>query len=372
MALSTTPLKLTRSSRNKLLSVVAAGAAAITLAACGSTGSDSTDDNSGSSDSAKIGLLLPESTVVRWNNKDKPYFEDGLHKECPDCELLYANADADASKQLQQAQSMLTQGAKVLVVAPFDAVAAAAIVQAAKAKDVPVISYERLIASPDLAYGITNDYTEVGKLQGTALVEQMKKLNITPSDGGVIMIRGEATSPNAAKMAAGALPAIKSAGFEVLGETSTYDPTKAQDFTASMLTKYGDKIVGIYSANDDDAKGAIAALKARGVKTMPPITGLDATVSGLQNIVTGDQYMTVYNSIKEEAAQAAKIAVQFANGEKPKGTTTVDGIPTYTMPHPTVVTVENMMSTIIKDGFWSVSDICTKQYKAKCSAAGIK
>src|SRR5690606_6059787 len=119
-------------------------------------------------DAISIGLLLPDNVTERYASADKPYFEERVAELCDDCEVLYANADGDAAKQQQQAESMLTQGVDVLVLDPFDGKAAAAIVNQAKAKDIPVISYDRLVDSADVSYYVSFDNEKVGELQAQA------------------------------------------------------------------------------------------------------------------------------------------------------------------------------------------------------------
>ncbi|MEO6943337.1 MAG: substrate-binding domain-containing protein [Lacisediminihabitans sp.] len=345
------------------------------MTACSATPSSTNDGGSSSSDvsHAKIGLLLPEVTTLRYEEKDRPYFTDKLKELCPNCDLLYANASSDASKQLQQAQSMLTQGVKVLVVDPYDGVAAASIVAAAKAQNVPVVTYDRAIKSPDVSFAITNDYEKVGELQATALVNRLKELNVAPGDGGILKIDGAETDANAANIKLGSNKIIDASGYKVLAQVATWDPAEAQTWVAGQLTKFGaaGAIVGVYSANDGNGGAAIASMKAAGIKTMPPVTGLDASLAGLQAVVAGDQYMTVYNPFKTEADQAAQTAWDLVNGKKPTATATINGIPTF-LNQPVAVTVKNIMDTIIKDQFYKVSDICTANYAAACDAAGIK
>ena len=319
---------------------------------------------------AKIGLLLPEVTTLRYEEKDRPYFTEALKKLCPDCELMYANASSDAAKQLQQAQSFLTQGVQVLVVDPYDGAAAASIVQAAKAKNVPVVSYDRLIQSPDVTFSISNDYEKVGEFQGTALVEKLKADGVKPGDGGILMIDGAETDPNAANIKKGAHTIIDASGYKILAEFATWDPAEAQEWVSSQLTKFRDDIVGVYSANDGNGGSALAAMKAIGMK-IPPITGLDASLPGLQRIVAGTQYMTVYNPFRSEAQHAAEAAWDLVNKRTPKSTTEVNGIPSF-LNQPVSVNVTNIMDTIIKDEFYKVSEICTPEYAAACEAAGIK
>lgn len=357
-----------------LLGIALAGALA--LAACSSnpTSNASAQGSATGGDDQPytIGLLLPETTTARYESKDKPYFEEALKQLCPDCKLLYANANSDASTQQEQAQSMLTQGVDALVVDPWDGVAAASIVEAAKGQNVPVIAYDRLIKSPDLAYVISNNYEKVGVLQATAIVEKLKADNVSPDDGGIIMINGAPTDNNAGNIKKGALSVFEPSGYKILSETDTWDPTEAQNWVAGQLTRFGaDKIIAVYSANDNNGAGAIASFKAVGANTMPPLSGLDASVQGLQNIIAGQQLMTTYNPFRKEAEIAAKVAYEFAQGKTPASDATVDGHPA-SLNEPVAVTLDNIMSTVIADEFWTVADLCTAEYKAACDKAGIK
>ncbi|HEY9475933.1 MAG TPA: substrate-binding domain-containing protein [Mycobacteriales bacterium] len=346
-------------------------AAALALSACSGGTSNSSDDGSDKASALKIGLLLPETAVARYEGKDKPYFEEKLKEICPDCELLYANANSDPAKQRQQADSMLTQNVDVLVVDPMDGVAAASIVNAAKAVDVPVVAYDRLIKSPDLTYVISNDYNKVGVLQAQSLVDKLKADKVDPSSGGILMMNGATTDNNAGNIKAGALSVIESSGYEILADIDTWDPAEAQSWVSGQITKFQDKIVAIYSANDGNAGGAIAALKAAGVSSIPPITGLDASLAGLQAILAGDQHMTTYNAFRSEAAKAAEVAYALAKGETPSSETKVEGIPASLNP-PVAVTIDTIQSTVIADEFFTAAEICTKEYAAACEKAGIK
>lgn len=343
----------------------------LALSACASN--SPSGDHAAKSDSGKsykIAMLLPETAVPRYEGKDKPYFKAKLAALCPSCSFLYANADSSAATQQQQAQSMLTQGADVLVVDPMDGVAAASIVAAARAKNVPVVAYDRLIKSPDLSYVVSNDYREVGRLQAQALVDRLKELKVAPEAGGIIMLNGARTDNNAGNIKAGALSVIHKSGYQVLSQTDTWEPSVAQSWTAGQITRFGKKIIAVYSANDGNAGAAVAALKAAGVSQIPPITGLDATLAGLQAILVGDQYMTTYNSFKHEAETAATVAYDLAQGKTPPSDTTVDGHPASFNP-PVAVTRSTIASTVLRDGFWTTAELCTSQYKAACSKAGI-
>jgi D-xylose transport system substrate-binding protein len=360
----------------RLIAVGVAGA--LVLSACSSNAKSNDSGGSGgntnASGSFKIGLLLPETDVSRYEGKDKPYFEAKLKELCSSCQFLYANANSSAATQQQQAQSMLTQGVDVLVVDPFDGKAAASIVNAAQGRGVPVVAYDRLITSPDLDYVISNDYTKVGELQGQSLVDALKAQGTTPSDGGILMINGATTDNNALNIRAGAESIIKKSGFQVLAHTETWDPAQAQQWMSGQITRFGNKIVGLYSANDANGAAAIAALKAKGWNDTEigklNLTGLDATVQGLQYVLVGLQHMTTYNAFRTEAETAASIAYELAQGKTPESSAQVDGHPASLNP-PTAVTKDNIMQTVIKDGFYKVSDICTGQYKSACVKAGL-
>jgi len=366
--------------RVKAIAVVAV--AGLAMAGCGSSDNNSSGGSGdgggggGGSDSGKIALLLPESQTARYETQDRPLFEAKVKELCPDCEVIYSNADQDEAKQLSQAEAALTNGAQVLVLDPVDGKAAGAIAAQAAAKDVPVISYDRLIQDADIDLYISFDNEKVGELQGTALLDKLDEDGVTKGD--LVMINGSPTDNNATLFKKGAHSVIDKSDFTVAAESDTveWEPSNAQKDMDGHITTVGkDNIVGVYAANDGTAGGAIAAMKAAGMDPLPPVTGQDAEVAGLQRIVAGEQYMTVYKAIKLEAEAAAEAAVAMVRGEDVKGAddTTDNGsgdIPSILL-EPVSVTVDNINDTVIKDGFWTVDDICTADYKADCEAAGI-
>jgi D-xylose transport system substrate-binding protein len=349
-----------------IITAITLAASSLALTAC----SDSSGSSADGGDGYKIGLLLPETAVARYEGKDKPYFENKLKEICPDCELMYANANSDAGKQQDQANSLLTQGVDVLVVDPYDGKAAASIVDAAEQVDVPVVAYDRFIESDDLDYVISNDYEKVGELQAQELVDKLKADGVDPSDGGVVMMNGATTDNNAGNIKAGAMSVLEGSGYQILDQIDTWDPAEAQKWMSGQITKHGDQIVGVYSANDGNAGGAIAALHAAGVDQIPPMTGLDASIAGLQAILAGDQYMTTYNSFRSEAETAAEVALALAKGETPDAPDEVNGIPA-TLNEPQPVTVDTIQTTVIGDGFYKPAEICTAKYADACAKAGI-
>ncbi len=336
--------------------------AASALAACSQGASGK------SGQTVKIGLLLPESKTTRYEHADKPMFEAKL-RSLGDYELVYANASQDAAKQQQQAESALAQGVKVLVIDPVDAVAAKSIVTSAAAQDVDVIAYDRFIESKDLAYYIAYDAEKVGELQGHALVYRMRATGAT---GGILMINGSPTDSNAANYKRGAHTVIDASGIAIVGEYDTPDwsPEKAQDWTTGQISLHASAIGGVYAANDGTAGGAIAAFLAAGVNPVPPVTGQDSEKSALQRLLSSTQFMTVYKAIQDEAAAAAEVAVALATGKDVSAPQTIKGTPSEILP-PVVVTAETIKSTVLKDEFVSIDEVCTREYAAACARFGL-
>jgi D-xylose transport system substrate-binding protein len=268
----------------------------------------------------------------------------------------------------------------VLVLDPVDAASAGSIVARAKQSDIPVISYDRLITDADIDYYVSFDNEEVGRLQGESLVEKLEADN--NGDGTFVMINGAPTDNNAKLFKQGAHSVIDESDVKVGKEYDTPDwsPDKAQQEMEQATTALGKGgFAGVYAANDGTAGGAIAAMKSAGIdpKTRPT-TGQDAELAGIQRILTGEQYMTVYKAIKPEAEQAAQLAVALARGEDPPSGLVDDEIDNGQKQVPSVlltpvaVTKDNIQDTIVKDGFWTPRQICTSAYAADCKAAGIQ
>lgn len=349
---------MTKPVRHLALAVCAVLVAAV-LAACGPVASSG----------IKIALLLPDSKTARYEAFDRPIFEQKV-ASLGDFRVVYSNADQDAAKQQTQAESAIASGAKVLVLDPVDGAAAVSIVASANAQNVPVISYDRLILGGTLAYYVSFDNEKVGALQGAALVEKLDADNAT---GGILMVHGSPTDNNAGDYKKGSLAQIEASGYEILAQFDTPDwsPDKAQEWVAGQLTQYNGKFSAIYAANDGTASGAIAALKAANVSPWPIVTGQDADLAAIQRIVAGEQYMTVYKAIRLEAEKAAEVAVALALGKSVAGDTMVGDTPS-TLFNPVAVTIDNILETVVADGFWTVADICTPDYAAACQAAGIE
>jgi D-xylose transport system substrate-binding protein len=346
---------------------------AAAAAACGSSSSSSSSSSGGAS--YKIALLLPETKTTRYESKDRPYFTAKLKALCPNCQLIYSNAQQDAAQQQSQAEAALTNGAKVMVLDAVDGAAAATIATKAHQQNVPVIAYDRLILNtPAVDYYISFDNKKVGALQGTSLLTALGgKTNPT-----IVMINGSPTDNNAKLFKQGAHSVLD--GHVTIAkefDTPDWSPDQAQNEMQQALTALNNKVDGVYAANDGTAGGAIAAMKAAAVSPWPPVTGQDAELAAIQRIIVGQQYMTAYKAIKPQAEQAAQMAFDLAQGKSVPSSmvngTTNNGAADVksVLLTPVGVIKSNVKATIVSDGFWSTSEICTTQYADACKALGI-
>ncbi|WP_217146027.1 sugar ABC transporter substrate-binding protein [Streptomyces sp. AC627_RSS907] len=360
---------------------VAATAMAVSLAACGSAKEsgdkdDAADSGAKKGDAIKVGLLLPENQTARYEKFDKPLIEKRV-KELTNNkgEVVYANAKQDASLQAQQVDTMVTNKVDVLIVDAVDFKAIAGSVKKAKDQGIKVVAYDRLAEGPIDAYTSFDNVT-VGKTQGEAL---LKALGDKAKDGQIVMMNGSSTDPNAAQFKEGAHSVLD--GKVKIGreyDTKEWKPENANANMEGAISAIGkDKIVGVYSANDGMAGGIVTALKAAGIADIP-VTGQDAELAGVQRIVTGEQYMSVYKSYPQEATVAAEMAVALAKGEsldsiaKDKvDSATTKGVPAVLVPVVSL-TKDNIKETVIKEGFYTLDEICGGKYKSACDKIGLK
>ena len=332
----------------------------------------------------KIALLLPETKTTRYETADRPDFEAKFKELCPDCEIIYSNANQDANAQLSQAEAALTNGAQVLVLDPVDSAAAAVIADKAKAQGVPVIAYDRLILNSDgVNYYISFDNMKVGELQAQSLVDDLDQMGMTNPQ--IVMINGSPTDNNASLFKAGAHsvfdPLVKDGKLTIAKEYDTPDwsPDQAQNEMQQALTALSNQVDGVYAANDGTAGGAIAAMKTAGLEPIPPVTGQDAELAAIQRILSGEQYMTVYKAIKPEAEAAAQLAYDLLGQmEVPASMTSGNTVNNGTIDVPSVlltpvaVTKDNIKDTIVADSFWTADQICTADYAQACQSAGLQ
>ncbi len=355
----------------------AIGAAALAGSLFAQTTAFANDAKMGAASSAKVAFLMPDEGSTRYEEHDRPGFIAEMKKLCSGCTVLYQNADADASKQQQQFNSVISQGAKVIVIDPVDSTAAASLVKQAQSQGVKVISYDRPIPSAKPDYYVSFNNEQIGKTIAASLVKALKTKGVSSSAGGLLEVNGSPTDAAAGLIKKGIHEGLAGSGFTTLAEydTPNWDPTKAQQWVSGQVSRFGKKIVGIVAANDGTGGAAIAALKAAGVNPVPPVTGNDATIAGLQLIIAGDQYNTISKPSEIVAAAAADVAVGLLNGKAPKADTMLFGTPTRLFT-PAIVTSSNLKSEILDKRvngkpIQTPAQLCTGRYAAGCTKLGI-
>ena len=351
------------------------------VAACGSSNNSSTSTSGGSSSgTGKVAVLLPDTqSSVRWETADRPLL--GAAFKQAGVPATIQNAQGDKSTQQQQAEQAITNGAKVILLVNLDSGSGAAIEANAKSRGVKVIDYDRLTLKGSADYYVSFDNVKVGKLQGEGLMKCLQQKGV--KDPSIAELNGSPTDNNATLFAQGYNsvldPLYKAGKAKKVADQSVPDWDNQQALTIfeQMLQKANNKINGVLAANDGLGNAAISALKQRKLPQIP-VTGQDATAQGIQNILAGDQCMTVYKAIKKEADAASKLAISLAKKQPPpaglingKSNDTSRQVPSVLLT-PVPVTKDNIKSTVIADGFIKPSDICTGQYKADCTKAGIQ
>jgi D-xylose transport system substrate-binding protein len=240
-----------------------------------------------------------------------------------------------------------------------------------------VIAYDRPIPSVKVDYYVSFNNEQIGKTIAQSLVEDLKKKGISPSAGGLLEVNGSPTDAAAGLIKKGIHEGLAGSGFTTLAEydTPNWDPTKAQQWVSGQISRFGKKIVGVVAANDGTGGAAVAAFKAAGVDPVPPVTGNDATIAGLQLIIAGDQYNTISKPSEIVGAAAAEVAVGLLKGESPKADTTLFGTPTRLFT-PSIVTAANLKAEIIDKKIngkpiQTPAQLCTGRYAAGCAKLGI-
>ena len=322
--------------------------------------------------SGTVAFLMPDEGSTRYEQHDFPGFKAEMGKLCPACKVLYQNANGDVAQQQQQFNSAISQGAKVIVLDPVDSTAAASLVRMAQGQGIKVIAYDRPVPSTPANYYVSFDNEGIGRAIARSLVEHLKATGVPTTKGGLLEVNGSPVDAAAGLIKKGSHEGVQGSGYKTLAEYDTPDwtPQKAQQWVSGQITRFGSQIVGVVAANDGTGGGAVAAFKAAGVNPVPPVTGNDATIAGLQLIIAGDQYNTILKPSEIVAAAAAKVAVGFLSGQSPKGETMLFNTPTQLF-KPAVITAKNLKAEVVDKGFESAKDLCTDRYAEGCKKLGI-
>lgn len=338
-------------------------AAVLMLAGCTGQQTANQAANSGTSNGPasgkrlKIGFAMDTLKEERWV-RDRDAFEAHCKKMDVDCVITVADNKAD--KQANDVDNLLTQGVDALVIAPHDATQAASMVDKAKAKGVPVISYDRLINSDKIDLYISHQVPVIGRKIAEYALEKVPQ-------GNYVMVYGAGTDNNAVIMKNEQLkvlqPAVDSKKIKIVADNFTPDwkPEEALKMAENALTQNNDDIQAFIVSNDGMAGGVVSALEKKGLAGKIVVTGQDAALDALQRIAQGTQSMTVYKPIIPLASQAVEAAIKLARKESLQTTPFTNEqikkeVPAILL-EVTVVDKNNLMDTVIKDGYAKYEDV---------------
>jgi len=323
--------------RRTLLVVLAATAACVSLPAFASK------------EKPVIGFSIDDLRVERWA-RDRDYFIEAAKKL--GAEVSVQSADGDSAKQVAQIENLISKKVDALVIVPKDQSTLTNVLKEAKKAGIKVISYDRLIKSPDIDVYISFDNERVGFMQGEALMKALPK-------GNVYVMSGDPGDNNAKLFKAGAMkamePNVKKGDIKILGEQAVKDwlPANALSIAENVLTQHQNKIDGFLAPNDGTAGGIIQALAGQKLAGKVPVTGQDAELAACKRILAGTQTMTVYKSLRLIATEAAKLSVGLVKGEKFKyKAEKAEGGIEQILLDPIVVTKANM-DLLVKDNFYT-------------------
>jgi D-xylose transport system substrate-binding protein len=352
-----------------VLAAAAAGCGGSSNKSSGTTGASGGGGGGGGGKIQACALLPDTKSSTRYTLFDAPYLEQAFKQAGVSAQVL--NALGDAQKQKSQAQQCLAKGAKVILLDQLNAASGTAITNLAVQQGAKVIDYDRLVVGSKASYYVSFDNVRVGKLQGQGLV---KGLDAASTSGTPVVARlnGGITDNNAKLFKQGydsilnplfASGKLKAA---VAGDQWTdWDPVKGRQIFDQMLARNGNKIDGVLAANDGLAGAVVASLKAHGLKPVP-LTGQDATPTGVQFILSGWQTGTVYKSVRKEADAAAAAAIAIVKGKPVPGVNgTTSGTKSILLT-PVWITKDNY-KLLFDEGFLKKSQVCTGSYAQYCS-----
>jgi len=358
---------------------------ALTLTGCGansSGGSGGSGSGTAPAEGAvKVGVILPETdSSARWEGFDKPMLDKAMRAAGLDPDIQ--NAQGDEQKFSTLADGMISSGVKVLVIASISSDGGSAVAAKAKAQGIPVIDYDRLNLGGSSEYYVSFDNEKVGSLQGQGLAQALKgkagaqviEIEGAPTDNNATLFYNGQQSVLKPLYTAGTLKLVRSQPIE------KWDNQIGGQTFEQILTANGQKVDGVVAANDGLAGAIITVLQKYSLNGKVPVTGQDATADGLQAILRGDQYMTVFKPINEEADATAKLAAALAKGDKAAADAIATGSVQDTKANRTVKSVlltpqlitKDKVKTVIDAGFVKASEVCVAATQPACDQLGIK
>ncbi|MGC5021764.1 sugar ABC transporter substrate-binding protein [Micromonospora sp. DT47] len=347
------------------------------VAGCGDQ-STSGSQAGGRAKKPKIGVILPDSkSSARWEGADRKFLKEAFDAAGVASDIQ--NAQGDKSQFSNIAEQMITNGATVLMIVNLDSGTGKAVLEKARSQGVATIDYDRLTLSGSAEYYVSFDNEAVGRLQGEGLSKCLADKGVKKPV--VAYLNGSPTDNNATLFKNGYDSVLKPK-FDAEEYTKgpdqsvpDWDNAQAGVTFEQMLTQTKGRIHGVLAANDGLGNAAISVLKKNKLNGKIPVTGQDATPQGLRNILAGDQCMTVYKAIKEEAKAASDLAIALANGERketgqtvrdPESGRDVDAV----LLTPKAIYKDDV-SDVIADGFVTKDEVCGGEYGKLCADAGL-
>ena len=373
-----------------LLALLLAAVLALAAAGCGGdddeeagdTAATATDDGGGGNAEGSVWVLLPDSASSdRWEKDDRRFFEEAFEAEGVEHNIV--NAEGDANTQLQQAEQAINAGAKVILLVNLSSESGATIIETAREADVKVVDYDRLTAAGEGAdVYVSFDNVRVGQTMADTVGPVIDDLDVEKPK--VVMMNGGPTDNNSKLFKEGynetgdyaVSKKVEAGDWQLVADQDVPDWDNQQALTLfeQILVANDNDVDAVFAANDGIAGSVISALQSANVGPVP-VSGQDATASGIQNILAGRQTMTVYKPIEAEAKAGAEAAIALLNGED---VTELEGdwevldinngtndIP-YIALTPIAVTKDNIEETVIEDGFRTWDEICTGEYEQFC------
>ncbi len=348
--------------------VAVAALSTLALAGCssGSSGNSGDSASGGTTTAAKktACVILPDTeSSPRWESGDRPALKKALEDAGFNANIQ--NAQNSTTKYTSIAQSQLSQNCGVMLLVDLNGVGATVLAKA-QAQGVPVIAYDRPIKGAQ--YYVSFDNEKVGELEGQMVVDGLKKINKDPKTASVVCMSGDPTDGNAAFFKSGALKIMGAAGIKcAFSPKGTWDATKSGTEFQQAYTALKGNVDAVWTANDANNAAVITVLDK--YKKVVPTSGQDASIAGLQNILLGKQYGTVYKPYQLEATKASDIAIALLKGDKPTAPATQDGVPAF-LETPILTTADGVQK-VIDDGNATAADVC-KGITEACTKAGVK
>ncbi len=321
----------------------------------------------GPNDPVVIGFSMDTVKEERWQ-RDKDLVEK--HAKELGMQVSVQVANGDDNLQVKQAENLLTQGVDVLIVAPHNGEIAASIVEAAHRQGVPVISYDRLIKNSDVDLYVSHQVVKIGEMQAKYLLDHVNK-----KPANFVIVGGSPTDNNALLLHVGQMnilkPAMDRGDVKIVTDqfAKEWQASAALNIVENALTQAHNQVDAVVASNDGTARGAVQALEGQNLAGKVLVSGQDADLASLSLIVQGKQTMTIYKPIQPLAYAAVDAAIKLARGEKVDTTETIDNgfkkVPA-TLLEPIAVDKDNIVSTVVKDGYQTLEKICANVPPDKC------